>query len=221
MKILVVCVALICMVLAWPVRAGGGGYCEGRDRTSRSACDVEGIGELSEVILSGQFERAADVPLSSDVVNMPTGMLGGETPFNYVFLRAIEDRRYLPLLKRMLSYRPNIDGLLPSGLGTPLRVALIQGNYEVAEILLEHGASPNLPIGIRCPLVSAVTGDGPEQNKVKAVKLLVRYGASIERSSGGSPSEEVLLEEYFLSVVSPSVYCIVLPTAKSCFNSNN
>ena len=75
------------------------------------------------------------------------------------------------IVRCLIEYRHSIDEMTKRGCGTPLVAACVYGRENIASILLEHGADPNLPGNVYRgrPLAAAI-----EQNDTETVRLLLK-----------------------------------------------
>lgn len=90
-------------------------------------------------------------------------------------------------LKKLLDRKPEIvNGYLNGGFA-PLHFACLLGHYEIANVLLEHGANPNIkvdrfgtPLNIAASSADNLVGGDHkkiEQERLKILKLLLSKGA--------------------------------------------
>ncbi len=82
----------------------------------------------------------------------------------------------LEIVVLLLRYGASVD----AGEHTPLHHAVNQGLYRIAETLLEAGANCNVETDLNIPLIIAV-----RNRSLEGVKLLIRYGADVDRDSEG------------------------------------
>lgn len=75
------------------------------------------------------------------------------------------------IVSRLIEDGHHVDGGVDDDFGTPLVAACVHGRENVASILLENAADPNLvgQSGLGCPLAAAI-----EQNHTDIVKLLLK-----------------------------------------------
>ncbi|KAJ5094008.1 hypothetical protein N7456_009869 [Penicillium angulare] len=88
-------------------------------------------------------------------------------------------RKHLEFLRLLLSFEPNLE-VMNMCQRTPFSEALLQPGegFEIARLLLEHGASPNIDGQIHQPI-----HDMAQLGNVRGLKLLLEYQADINASN--------------------------------------
>ncbi|CAG8002970.1 unnamed protein product [Penicillium salamii] len=141
--------------------------------------DLSGCTPLNHALICGNLsaveemlENKADIEIGG--VEEDTLYWCTKPLIHCAYLNELEGIRVL------LRYSPDIDCCW--GQRTPLWIAVNRGNIEIAKLLLESGANPNLnPQGLDMILLRAV-----EHPTVELVKLLLDYGADIEQEDNSS-----------------------------------
>ncbi|MYT96833.1 MULTISPECIES: ankyrin repeat domain-containing protein [unclassified Streptomyces] len=108
-------------------------------------------------------------------------------------LRYAAPRRMVAVAEKLLTAGARPDGRLDEGQATPLMLAAAQGDLEMMQLLLEHGASSNSSSpkeldatapGSRANLpTSTPLSSAAHNGSLEAVQLLLRYGAMPHREA--------------------------------------
>lgn len=108
------------------------------------------------------------------------------------FADSFSERNHLVrprVIKLLLEYGADIDAKTTSGV-TPLMLAIVAGNAEIAEILIQHA---NVNAGDEAALMTAVW-----HNRIDIVKFLIEKGADVnhKKKSGENPLEWAIVKGY-------------------------
>lgn len=102
----------------------------------------------------------------------------------YVFLAAVDDD--LEGVREWLEMGAAANFFTGDEGTTPLGMALHQNNPEMAELLLQYGADPNVPVMQKGEASFSLLAAEVYKKNMDAVKLLLRFGADVASDSGGS-----------------------------------
>ncbi|WP_034303955.1 GNAT family N-acetyltransferase [Herbaspirillum sp. RV1423] len=154
------------------------------NKSAQDAFHDEGVAKLIKAAINGdKFEVRK---LIGSGVNINATGDGGVTPLVWV-----EINHDLAAMQLLLDLGADPDKVILPGVGKqafgpPVWMAAAAGRREILEILLNHGANPNLIFGNDTPVMMAI-----QESHLDCAELLLRHGADINKTVGPASSEDL------------------------------
>lgn len=136
-------------------------------RSAQEAFHDEGVVSLLRAVRSQDIKEAKR--LIDEGVNVNAAGKDGATPL--IWMLGMQDWVGMKVLLQ-LGADPNQYGT--ADIGYPLWLAAAGGKLEALQLLLDHGANPNLRHGTKTPLVMAII-----ESHLDCAELLLQHGADI------------------------------------------
>lgn len=157
--------------------------------TNPNVFDGEGEPLIFVPVVNGDYDTL-EVLLESDVCDINLKSLDSATSALTTAV-GLDD---LDMVKFLIKAGANVDCIDESG-KTPLLLALQEGKFRIAQYLMKQGSDVNVVDGLGQSALFLIANGG-NNDCLKTVKKLMKYGYSLEKDSEWISPDELDLEKF-------------------------